>query len=119
MFLYALYMQKSHSHTCSSARQMPVMDGLEACRAIMESTQIVLKPRIVFATAHVSESFETDCAAAGGSSFHGFLPKPFTVQDIERSLDTIVSSAWSDGGFHEFNDSASSIGNTTVSSGCM
>ena len=85
--------------------QMPVMDGLESCRAIMASPEIQLKPKVVFATAHASEAFEAECAAAGGSNFHGFLPKPFTIQEIEFCLDTIVSSAWnnsaSDGAWND------------------
>lgn len=91
-------------------RQMPVMDGLEACREIMQSTDVLFKPKIVFATAHVSESFEAECAAAGGSSFHGFLPKPFTIQEIEVCLDTIASAAWNDGGFSDWSEATSDFG---------
>lgn len=74
--------------------QMPVMDGLQACREIMARPEIETKPKIVFATAHVAKSFEEACLAAGGADFHGFLPKPFTLQDIENCLDNIVFTTW-------------------------
>ena len=73
--------------------QMPRMDGVTSCRAIMASGDIPVKPQIIFATAHVSESFQEECYQAGGS---GFLPKPFNVQDIQNCLDHIVSKRWTD-----------------------
>lgn len=63
--------------------QMPVMNGIEACRTILSRTTDHPKPKIVFVTAHVSDACETECRAAGGVDF---LPKPFNVSDIESCL---------------------------------
>jgi signal transduction histidine kinase/CheY-like chemotaxis protein len=63
--------------------QMPVMDGIEACKVITRRTSNHAKPKIVFVTAHVSDAFEAECRAAGGADF---LPKPFNIGDIENCL---------------------------------
>ena len=60
--------------------QMPVMDGLEACRIILNHPDVINKPKIVFATAQVSPSMEAKCREAGA---HGFIAKPFSLRDIE------------------------------------
>lgn len=62
---------------------MPVMNGVEACKVIMNRTTNHTKPKIVFVTAHVSDAFETECRNAGGADF---LPKPFNLADIENCL---------------------------------
>lgn len=66
--------------------QMPVLDGIGACRLITNRTGGHDKPLVVFVTAHVEQSFQTQCAAAGGS---GFLPKPFHVRDIEECFQNL------------------------------
>jgi signal transduction histidine kinase/CheY-like chemotaxis protein len=74
--------------------QMPVMDGVEACRVILgnkhqpqqPSPQQKQKrhiPTVVFVTAHVSPSFQVQCEEAGAS---GFLPKPVKLECIEKCL---------------------------------
>jgi CheY-like chemotaxis protein len=63
--------------------QMPVMNGIEACKEIVGRTTDHPQPQIVFVTAHVSDAFEAECRAAGGA---GFLPKPFNIGDIENCL---------------------------------
>jgi signal transduction histidine kinase/CheY-like chemotaxis protein len=75
--------------------QMPVMNGIEACRIIMgrgsgdgvedhkEEADSRPKPRIIFVTAHVADVFEAECREAGGVDF---LPKPFNIGDIENCL---------------------------------
>lgn len=62
--------------------QMPIMDGLEACRLILQSP-VEPKPKIAFVTAQVSQSFIRECIDAGSSSF---LAKPFNYQDLEGLL---------------------------------
>jgi len=64
--------------------QMPVMDGIEACRLISGRQGGHPKAKVVFVTAHVSTSFEAECARAGSV---GFIPKPFNVRDIEKCFD--------------------------------
>jgi signal transduction histidine kinase/CheY-like chemotaxis protein len=63
--------------------QMPVMNGIEACKEIVGRTTGHPLPKIVFVTAHVSDAFEAECRAAGGVDF---LPKPFNIGDIENCL---------------------------------
>ena len=82
--------------------QMPVMDGLEACRRIMGRPNIAHpKPRVIFATANAANSYEALCKEAGGS---GFLPKPFNIAQVEKCLsdalqDIEESRPW--GGFDD------------------
>lgn len=80
--------------------QMPIMDGVEACRiitntgatddeksedAIIPATKKLKRriPAVVFVTAHVSEFFEVQCRQAGAV---GFLPKPFKLENIQHFL---------------------------------
>lgn len=67
--------------------QMPVMDGIEACRLIVDRQNrkgITNGAKIVFCTAHVLDSFKNECFASGGS---GFLPKPFRIDDVKKCLE--------------------------------
>lgn len=67
--------------------QMPIMDGLEACKLIVDRQQGVDFPTmVVFCTAHVLDTFKVKCDQAGGS---GFLSKPFRLQDVEAFLKTL------------------------------
>ena len=68
--------------------QMPVMDGLEACRMIVndERRKGRTTPRVVFVTAHVDNSFVLQASRAGGN---GYLPKPFNLKGIEKCLQTL------------------------------
>ena len=71
--------------------QMPVMDGIEACREIMKRKGGGhIQPKVIFVTAHVSDAFETECRAAGGTDF---LPKPFNIADIDNCLKRKVEMA--------------------------
>lgn len=70
--------------------QMPEMDGLEACRAILnnEETSVGSRqvPMIVFVTAHVSSDYEAACRAAGGIDF---LAKPVNFQALESLFQSL------------------------------
>jgi two-component system sensor histidine kinase/response regulator len=65
--------------------QMPVMDGTTACREILKRGDVGHpRPKIVFVTAHVSESFKEMCLAEGAV---GYLPKPITVTSLKDTLE--------------------------------
>ena len=68
--------------------QMPVMDGLEACRQIVNRKRNTdeLTPRIIFVTAHALTNFQDDAQAAGGS---GFISKPFNRKKIDCMLGAL------------------------------
>jgi len=63
--------------------QMPVMDGMEACKIIMERDPDTI---IVFVTAHALDEFKVKAKAAGAK---GFISKPFRVGDIDDVLKEI------------------------------
>lgn len=70
--------------------EMPVMDGLDACRVIREQSQDkpARPPLVYFVTAHAMDSMlQEQVAHVGGN---GILCKPFKalqIQDILRKLD--------------------------------
>jgi signal transduction histidine kinase/CheY-like chemotaxis protein len=66
--------------------QMPVMDGIDACRLIVKRRGALSVPKVVFVTAHVEDSFKLDAARAGGS---GFLSKPFNIKGVEKVIQNI------------------------------
>ena len=66
--------------------QMPEMDGIDACRLIVGRKGGHPKPKIVFVTAHIQDSFKAECLEAGAV---GFLGKPFTIYGIENCLDEL------------------------------
>lgn len=65
--------------------QMPVMDGTTACREILKRGDVGHpRPKIIFVTAHVSESFKEICLAIGAVAY---LPKPCTVTSLKETLE--------------------------------
>lgn len=65
--------------------QMPVMDGTTACREILKREDVGHpRPKIIFVTAHVSESFREMCLAEGAV---GYLPKPCTLTSLKDTLE--------------------------------
>jgi CheY-like chemotaxis protein len=65
--------------------EMPVMNGLDACREITKN-KLRLLPIVVFVTAHAIESFRKEAGNAGGYSF---ISKPFNLQKIDDLLRAI------------------------------
>ena len=68
--------------------QMPIMDGIDACRLIVKREGGHPRARVIFVTAHVSTSFVAECERAGGS---GFIPKPFNISQIEKCFQNLQS----------------------------
>ena len=64
--------------------QMPIMDGIEAARAIREGEKGVRIP-IVALTANAMEGDRENCRKAG---MDDYLPKPFQCTELRDKLDT-------------------------------
>ena len=60
---------------------MPIMNGIEACKEITKRQGGHPKAKVVFVTAHVADEFKSECLGAGGVEF---LPKPFSMDGIEN-----------------------------------
>ena len=67
--------------------QMPVMDGMEACRIICARGGGHPRPSVVFITAHVSHAFEESCLEAGAVSF---LAKPCSLQSVQQCVEKVL-----------------------------
>jgi two-component system sensor histidine kinase/response regulator len=63
--------------------QMPVMDGIEACKAIHKRQQGHPIAKVVFVTAHVVYSFQQTCLDNGAI---GCIGKPCNKKDVEDAL---------------------------------
>ncbi|KAL3925958.1 MAG: hypothetical protein SGILL_000059 [Bacillariaceae sp.] len=61
--------------------QMPIMDGMEATRIIIERDP---NAKVVFVTAHALDEFKSRADSVGATSF---ISKPFRVSDIEAVLE--------------------------------
>jgi signal transduction histidine kinase/CheY-like chemotaxis protein len=64
--------------------QMPVMDGLEASRVVVQEYSVQTRPLIVAMTANVLESDRQACMAAG---MDDFLGKPVMLSDLHKLLE--------------------------------
>jgi signal transduction histidine kinase/CheY-like chemotaxis protein len=64
--------------------QMPVMDGVEACKKIVARNAT---EKVVFVTAHALEDFKEKALAAGAVDF---VSKPFNLQKIRAILKSTV-----------------------------
>lgn len=62
--------------------EMPVLNGVDACREITEKNSETA-PLIIFVTAHAMESHRLEGQKAGGS---GFISKPFNLDMIDNAL---------------------------------
>ena len=65
--------------------EMPVMNGVEACREITKNKAKLL-PIVVFVTAHAMETFRTKAKEAGG---FGFISKPFNLAKIDQLIKSV------------------------------
>ncbi len=63
--------------------QMPVMDGIEACRQIVKNDP---NATVIFVTAHALDEFKAQTVAIGAKSF---ITKPFRLSDIQKVLDEL------------------------------
>eukprot|EP00529_Nitzschia_sp_RCC80_P006728 CAMPEP_0113493838 /NCGR_PEP_ID=MMETSP0014_2-20120614/28800_1 /TAXON_ID=2857 /ORGANISM="Nitzschia sp." /LENGTH=1552 /DNA_ID=CAMNT_0000387717 /DNA_START=353 /DNA_END=5011 /DNA_ORIENTATION=- /assembly_acc=CAM_ASM_000159 len=66
--------------------QMPVMDGIDACQEISRRTGSNgshPRAKVIFCTAHVSESFRQYAVENGAIAY---LPKPCTVENVKDCL---------------------------------
>ncbi|WP_022880391.1 ATP-binding protein [Microbacterium sp. B19] len=64
---------------------MPVMDGLEATRAIRAAGDAIRQPYIIALTAGATEQDRDDCLRAG---MNGYVTKPFTMKDLRFAFET-------------------------------
>lgn len=67
--------------------QMPKMDGIEACREVNKRRGGHPLAKVVFVTAHVSDTFRQTCLENGAI---GYLPKPCTVKAVNEILQHAV-----------------------------
>jgi CheY-like chemotaxis protein len=71
----------SHFDCIFMDMQMPIMDGMEATRIIMERDP---SAKVIFVTAHALDEFKSRADSVGATSF---ISKPFRVSDIEKVLE--------------------------------
>ena len=67
--------------------QMPVMGGVEATRLIVRRNGPHPIPKIIFLSAHVSDSFKKTCLESGAV---GYVPKPCTLDGLKSILKEIM-----------------------------
>ncbi|CAJ1959518.1 unnamed protein product [Cylindrotheca closterium] len=67
--------------------QMPVMDGVEACKQICKREGGHRHAKIIFVTAHAADSFKKKCIENGAI---GYITKPCTKHDVEEVLRQVV-----------------------------
>lgn len=75
-------------------REMPLMDGLEACKRIQqreESSAEHSRAPIVFLTAHVTGEMKRECLDAGAVDF---LSKPCNIKEVTKCLADIESGIY-------------------------
>jgi len=66
--------------------QMPGMSGPELCRAILQSSIIILKPIVVAFTADTSEAVARECLQSG---MRNVLHKPLTTGQLLEFFNSL------------------------------
>jgi CheY-like chemotaxis protein len=66
--------------------QMPVMNGIEACKHIVKRRGSSARPKVVFVTANVCGGYESEAQDAGAD---GFISKPFNIKEIGKSFNLL------------------------------
>lgn len=81
---YETYVQRPYDLVIMDI-QMPVMNGLDAAKAIREAEQTQkIKPAVIIAlSANVTESYRQACLAAG---MNDFISKPFRFEDFAKTI---------------------------------
>ena len=66
----------------------PIMDGVEACKQILKRVHgDHATPKVVFLTAHVTDSHRKECMEAGAV---GFLSKPYNLDELTDRLHDLA-----------------------------
>jgi CheY-like chemotaxis protein len=65
--------------------QMPVMNGIDATKAIREAEKVQkIKPTVIIAlSANVTEAYRQACLSAG---MNDFISKPFRFEDFSKTI---------------------------------
>lgn len=67
--------------------QMPKLDGVEACAELQKRKGGHPQAKVIFVTAHVSDSFRQTCLDNGAI---GYLPKPCSVDSVREVLQHAI-----------------------------
>jgi CheY-like chemotaxis protein len=62
---------------------MPVMDGIDATRAIRLNAEVARQPAIIATSGHVLPSVKEECREVG---MNAFLAKPLSLDDFRRAI---------------------------------
>jgi len=64
--------------------QMPNMDGLEATREIVKTTDVLSRPKIIAMTAFALEGDKDKCIEAG---MNDYISKPIKIEEIQQMIE--------------------------------
>lgn len=66
------------------------MDGIEACRQIVSRKDVHSHPKakVIFVTAHVSDSFKSECLEIGAVDY---LAKPCKIHGVKKCLEDVAA----------------------------
>ncbi|HAL57746.1 MAG TPA: hypothetical protein DCP63_15070 [Bacteroidetes bacterium] len=81
-------LERSHFDLVFMDISMPVMDGLEATRQILERWKEHERPTIIAVTANTTDEDKEKCSQAG---MNDFISKPLRFDDLQRALERWTS----------------------------